>query len=307
MRTFNPRSPSSALAIAMLLLLCARSGTAQEVIEPTPVQVELTDQAYEAFVASDFAKAARLYRASLDIGPLNITYANHGFALFKLGRCQQAVSSYTAAETAPRVADPTPDEVAATLEDYRSRLTRSCATLRVTCPAGARRFVLDGDTELPCQTDPIWVSSGAHTLASAVGKQRFEAQVELQPGDKGDALLSPIEERLVAGPSDQRNLGTVGVVSGGAGVAALATALILELAVLQPGLDELEATEDRVLFDERRDALSSQQALTQGLLIGGAVFVVGGLALYLLDGDEAPAASTGLQWRLSTEGAGFVW
>lgn len=104
-----------AVTLAMLAPLCV---SAQEAAAPTEIQLKLYEEGASAFGAGEFEKAVRLFRASNDLGPLNVTYLNLGRALYRLGRCDEARDALDAARTAPQVAEPTPAAVLDKIVEY---------------------------------------------------------------------------------------------------------------------------------------------------------------------------------------------
>jgi len=287
---------STVLILTTAILLC--SPLRAQVIEPTNVQTELTDRAHTAFIKKDFAKAARLYRASLDIGPLNISFANYGFALFKMGKCQAAHEAYGLAETAPKAADPPPEVVAEDLKTFRSILERDCASFLVSCPVGAETYKMEKEESRPCDGATLWRMPGRVTLRTEVDKRPYLAEVELHPRSNGPIVFKPepiIEENTSKGITPKRGgmqaKDKFALLSGSVGLATLTGALIMEVAVLQPGIQELEETTDTEVFNERKDRLSTQQALTKGLFLGGSALVVSGIILFFLDGSAGETSA----------------
>lgn len=106
-----------------LLLVTAWVGLAdvahaQELAAPSDTQLKLYEEGAAAYQAGEFDKASRLFQASIDLGPLNVTYLNLGRALFRLGRCDEARAALDAARSAPRVADPPHEAVMDKIVEY---------------------------------------------------------------------------------------------------------------------------------------------------------------------------------------------
>ncbi len=310
------RAPPTCRALcAAAALIGALAGVriaeAQGPAEPTAIQVGLNEQAYAAFAEGNFAKAARLYRASLDLGPLNLTWANYGYAIFKLGRCEEAEAAYREALDAPRLAEPHPDEVAAGVAVYREELERHCAAVTVTCPEGVDAFALGDGRSRPCGV-ALWLSPGSHAASAEAGGGRLAANLEVRSGVAMEVALVAPAEVVPARPDPEGEgawVGTAGLISACVGGAALLTGGVLEVAVLQPGLDELEATADPALFAERREALAGQQALVKGLVIGGAALAATGITLIMLDGGEPEPEGLTLRpwWSGQMAGVDLRW
>lgn len=290
------------------------TASAQDTLQPTAVQIELNDEAYDAFVAEDFAKAARLYRASLDIGPLNMTYANYGFALFRMGRCAEASEAYESASRAPKITDPPPSEVEATLEAYRGLLPQGCARISLECPGPGVEISLDGNPPEACDSRQRWIAPGQHAVKATVDGAPWEARFAVDAGQNRAITMAPVEATpspVEPAPGEARWMGTAGLIAGGAGLASLLGGLFIEVGVLQPGVEELEelsAQGDINGFNARKDELAGSQTTAQILFIGGGLLTATGLVLYLLDepAEQEPAAPQGLMpWLGPGYGAAF--
>lgn len=123
------------LVLSLALTFCAtaamptahaQSAPAQATVEPSNAQLELNNRAVKAIVAKDYPKAVRLFRSSLDLGELNITYVNMGRAYQYMGNCKDAEKAFDKALSAPAVAQPSADKIAAVIAKYRKELKESC-------------------------------------------------------------------------------------------------------------------------------------------------------------------------------------
>jgi eukaryotic-like serine/threonine-protein kinase len=131
-----------------------------EVIARTPDNVSAHNNLGAAyFMAGDFEKAARAWRASLELAPTRGAYSNMGSSYFYLGRFEEAAAMYSkAVELAP--------------EDHRvwGNLGDACAyaTGREADAAAAyRRAVALGEERLRInQADAVTMSDLAHFYAS---------------------------------------------------------------------------------------------------------------------------------------------
>ena len=95
--------------IAFVLLTHSRA-YAQDSVEPTEGQYELNAEGIAAFKEGQLDKAENLFRASLNLGALNITWLNLGRVLQRQGRCKGAREAFQSALTAPAVQTPRPSK-----------------------------------------------------------------------------------------------------------------------------------------------------------------------------------------------------
>jgi hypothetical protein len=110
---------STLCTVACLIALSvALPAAAEDLATPTDTQLKLYEEGALAFGAGEYEKAARLFQASIDLGPLNVTYLNLGRALFRLDRCEEARDALDAARSAPRVADPPHEAVMDKIVEY---------------------------------------------------------------------------------------------------------------------------------------------------------------------------------------------
>ncbi len=121
-----------AVALSVAGLVASSPANAQQKVEhyakaqASPDQVKLNSAAVEAILAKDYAKAARLLEASIELGPLNVTWLNLGRAYQKLGKCKKARKAYLSVVTAPAVAQPPSKLVNAKAEQYLDELDTQC-------------------------------------------------------------------------------------------------------------------------------------------------------------------------------------
>lgn len=298
--------------LALVLVFSCASVSSQELVEPTAAQVQLSAQAYEAFVDEDWERAIRLYQALLDLGPLNTAYASLGYALFKAGRCEEARAALDLAATAPKVVDPPPEAVDQALAAYREKLRESCpGFLILECRPRQTQVSIDGSALAPCPTEPVELARGDHVLIAAAGDASIERQVYVEAMETVTVALviEGVEDEAVVGtlPPDggagetgggsgqpDRELGTLGTlgwITAGVGGAVLLTALTVDLLVLDSSLQDLRrasAENDTATYDSVKPSVDSQQALVQGLLVSGGVLVAAGATMYVMDLLDAP-------------------
>ncbi len=186
------RGLASTLA-ALVLLSLALSPTAaqaQSTVKPSEAQFQLYAEGYEAFKAGDYTKAVDLFRASLHLGELNITYLNLGRALFKLDRCEEAAEAYDKADRAPRIADPPPQVVQDKTREYREDLKTCLAALVVECVGGPGMKVTIGDrAPIECTGKPIALPPGEYDVQGERAGTTYEGRVTLKPMERATLSL----------------------------------------------------------------------------------------------------------------------
>jgi hypothetical protein len=184
-------------AIAALIALAAPGdAAAQDFVRPDATQLRLYEEGAEAFRQGQYEKAVELFQASLHLGQLNITWLNLGRALFKLGRCAEALDAYQAAMSAPHVEAPTPAQVRAKMEEYRADLQQSCpGSLIIECrpeDRGELLISIDGQPPLRCSADPILLPPGTHkVIGRADGLDPMEHEVTIAPMGQARLTMLP--------------------------------------------------------------------------------------------------------------------
>ena len=170
--------------IAMVIVVAPALADAQSgIVAPTETQFKLYQEGAEAYGEGEYSKAVDLFRASLRLGELNITYLNLGRALFKLGDCEEASRAYASALTAPKIANPTPVEVLTKVEEYKKDLGQCPATLTVQCDNPAARLWVDGTGPVPCDGAAMTVLPGPHTVEARLGTQSRREDLTLAAMD----------------------------------------------------------------------------------------------------------------------------
>ena len=314
------RRALAAIPIALLLLLAAPVAAQDDaLIEPTAEQIELSKQAYSAFLAKDWDEAIRLYQEIIDLGPLNFAYASLGFALFKADRCEEARDILDQAESAPKVSNPTPEQVSSLIAQYRGTLAEQClGSIIVTCPQQGVTLTVDDQPSQLCAGKAIFVTPGPHTLRGEL-KGKTTEQVVLVgamsthaitleiPGLVEEVIVDPGPDPI---PWEIGQLGATGIAVGASGALTLIGALSVELFILGPELEDLRAasaSNDLERFDTLKPAVESRQALTQGLLISGVALTLTGATLLIIDffDGEGAAEPVGLTPWISRDGLGL--
>ncbi|MBA2663105.1 MAG: hypothetical protein H0U74_12485 [Bradymonadaceae bacterium] len=173
---------SLALVVVLAWSSSALAQSGQRVVAPTDAQLELNAQGIEAIVEADFARAIRLFRASLDLGELNITYVNLGRSHQRAGDCKSAEQGFVRALEAPAIADPSPEAIAAVIARYRAELQASCpGELVITC-APAEMTVYIGDAQgVPCPQRASAHSQGSIVVRGELDEVQTSQRVEIAP------------------------------------------------------------------------------------------------------------------------------
>jgi tetratricopeptide (TPR) repeat protein len=89
-------------------------------------QRDLNDRAVEAMVADNHARAAALLEEAIDLGANNVLLFNLGRAYQHLGKCRKALATFEASHSAPTLAEPPPDRIAARADEHLAELREEC-------------------------------------------------------------------------------------------------------------------------------------------------------------------------------------
>lgn len=286
--------------------------------EVSPGQRQLNDEAVAAVGDGDLEKAVRLFRASLDVGELNITWLNLGRTLAKLGRCSEAVEAYDKTLVSPQVAQPSPEEVRAIIGRYRVELEGQCdGEVKIACDPVDVEIRIDDGPWGSCPTDPVTLTAGGHLIEGRLGESTVQTQVEVRGLQRGNVSVSLF---VAAGPSLPEQTAAPaepgfaysawGWSTLGTGMAVLAAALVFDVVVVQSDVDALEAGDfgTQGEFDAFKKDLETEQTLNLVAFGIGGALTVSGLALLLLapDGAEEPLGD-GVGLLVLPAGGGGTW
>jgi hypothetical protein len=307
----------AALALGALAALPS-SAVAQENVVLTDKQVEYFVKAGKALESGEQDQAVEYYKLALKAGEANVLYAALGRALYRKGRCAEADEAYQKALTAPTVAEPPPASVREKIEEYRIGLRVECpGTLQIKCEPADMKVRVSGGARRACSEFPIELKADFYRIEGSAGGEIVESEVKIVGMEtatvelKIDVKAEPVGP--VGGttpPPDDSSLGLVGLVTAGIGGALLATAVVYDLAVLGPAVDDLETAAGARSADEQAkfDDASSAQTTTLILYIGGGVLATAGVLMWVLMApDEAPEQTGGLQPWLGPDGAGVTY
>jgi hypothetical protein len=172
-RATGLRMPATMWVMSLVFVFFAVGVSAQEsaLVEPTETQRGYAERAVELIGSGEFERAAGLFRSSLALGELNVTYLNLGRTLQKLRRCSDAEEAYSKVDSAPVVPSPTRQEVTTVLRRYQTELGKSCnAVLTVTCADERTQISVDGGNAKSCM-QPFSVMKGSHEVVATLGKR----------------------------------------------------------------------------------------------------------------------------------------
>lgn len=293
-------SAALALGVAGWSLTAGAQEVKIKTVVPSDTQIQLYSEGAQAFQQEDYPKAIRLFKASLDLGELNITYLNLGRAYFKSGECKEAERHYALALTSPQIAEPTPAQVQAKVEEYRRDLQSQCpGAVTVQCDPAGMMLEFDGEAPVACRAEPWPLKPGRHVIIGQAGGQTAIQKVDVVAMQPATVTLKIEPKAEVTPPPGGGTSGggfttleMTGLITAGGGGALLLGALVYDLGVLGPRFDEYEeaAANGAANYDSLKSDVESGQTTVLVLTGVGAAAVVTGGVLYFLGGEEAPKA-----------------
>lgn len=114
------------MTLVMGTSLPAAAQEPSESVEASAEQMKLNDQAVEAMIEDNYARAVALLEEARLMGEVNVVYLNLGRAYQKLGKCEEARGALDKAAEAPAASQPSPELVAEKIETYRAELDEQC-------------------------------------------------------------------------------------------------------------------------------------------------------------------------------------
>lgn len=188
-------------ALCVLCFICLSGNDLQaqennEIREPTEAQLEMNAKAIEAVGKKDYAKAIKLFQASIALGELNITYLNMARTYHKMGECSKAKRVYRRTRDVRfKVASPTPDEINEALNTYESQLYKDCPNgeLIVSCEPGKMDLFLNdnGPISCPSSEDPLLLKEGEYTIRGEMeGYDSNEIKIKVERVDPTRVALT---------------------------------------------------------------------------------------------------------------------
>ena len=272
----------------------------------TEAQAQLNAEGARLAGEGEHEKAIQLFKSSLELDQLNITYLNLGRSLAKLGRCEEAVAAYDQVPTAPKVKVPTPEELKSILEGYKADLAFQCpARIVVNCNLEGITLQLDEQAPVACDGQALSVSPGSYTVLGKLGEQSMSFTVSVKGLEQADINMSFVrpplapEPIVIHAPDEGPGwLATGGWIATGVGATLLATSLVVDLAVLTPMYDDFQRAADagdQRAYGSLKGTLQDGQGVNVGLMVGGGVILVAGASLLVVDllsGGEATEEAT---------------
>ncbi|MFU8804828.1 MAG: hypothetical protein ACNA8W_13520 [Bradymonadaceae bacterium] len=146
--------------------------------EESEAQYDMNRAGVEAVLEEDYPRAIQLFKGSLALGELNITYLNLGRAQQRSGQCRDAAAAYQAVFEAPKVSSPSPREVEALARQYHSELERDCpGEIVVVCTPAEIELYLNTRGPVKCDGQPIEMRPGEVVVKGVLGKDEEEVVV----------------------------------------------------------------------------------------------------------------------------------
>jgi tetratricopeptide (TPR) repeat protein len=275
------------------------------VVEPTPAQMGLYEEASVAFAQGRYDDAIASLTRALEEGKVNILYVNLGRALFRKGRCLEAKEAYDHAQDSPYVAEPTREQVQEKILAFRAELEDRCpGEIMAACTPDALRVSIDNEPVRPCAEGPFAAAPGSHLVSAYYQGRKVVKEVTIhamkRTGVVLDLSLAPTFDR--AEPWEAAGLLTAGI-----GAALLGGSAIADAILVRPAIGDFDA--DRTDAAARADA-EDLQSLVLGSYIAGGLMTATGLMIYLLAPEsnvrEATSTARVGVW-LQTETAGVSW
>lgn len=322
-RRFVAAILAGVIASTPLLATAQDVGPEAEKVEATEAQQSYNDRGVIMTQDGKYREAIAAFRSSLSLGELNVTYLNLGRAYFRLERCLEAREAYDAVKKAPKVEVPTPEEVEQILSRFEKDYSEKCsATVAITCD-GEPMVSVDDQPARACSDVSGWpVTPGTHEVVATYGDAAVTEEVTVDPRAVASVSFAepepepePVEEPIAAQPAPEPvDASTPAYVwlTLGTGVALIGSAVVWDLAVTGPKVDELDDKFDSTNAgdideaDELRDEIETDQMIT--LILGGAglaVTVTGALLWLFTGGDET--AESGVSAWVGEDGAGVVF
>lgn len=282
------------LLVVMPVSVAAEEGSSEDVDrELSERQRELNNQGVEAIEAENYETAIDLYEASLQLGELNILYANLGRAHQLAGYCREADELFDRALEAPGAEVPPPEVVEETIEDYRAELHEDCpGFVEISCqPADLEVAVDDERLEQGCSDEPIEFEPGDYRVVAEHEDRRSEREVGVEALETTSLEFDLVEQPEPDPPAAPEEagrlsgLGWTGVAGVAAGAGAVGGALWVDGQVADHRR-QLEENSEQITPETMReevDRIDSWQTRGRVLLFGGLGLVVAGGSLVAVD------------------------
>jgi len=309
----------SAAFLAVLALAGSALADEPPVVELSESQLDLNTRAIELIQEKRLEEAASLFESSLSLGKSNVTYLNLGRTLARLGRCEEAGKVYDEVDSAPRVSDPPPEAVLDRLQTFRAELSTCGTKVVLECHPPTLKIRVDDGDPFECPAGPLGLDTGSYTVV-AIGEDGSERphRIEARPDETIRLVLSIETAReepevvvqgnpIEAPPRTDPSPGTrhvVGLTVGIMGLATVATAVLVDVALTTPKVAEYNRarTDARTNddFDEQRRLLGEANRLqTVGKILFpiGGVLTATGVGLWMWPSAKGDAATVAVRWR----------
>lgn len=244
----------------------------------------------------DFSAATTFLEAALRARDAQDAYLYLAEALLGQQQCQPAALALEQAPQALPSSQLSPVEFARRRQDLQQLLADTCGQqVLITCQPDQLTLRIDGGTPRVCSPAPIFLKAGEHSIKATRYRgpdqePRVLTQVvQVQPGQLNQVQMDLSDEDEIS------PLTLWGAGGLGAGALMLGSALLVDVALLQPALDEYQRDNlryrDAAALRNSRDRVEALQVTNQVLLIGGGLLLTTGGALLawdLLLGEEEP-------------------
>ena len=275
----------------------------------------LFDEGLRLFDQGKVADACPKFAASYKLDPASGTLLNLGRCYEKMNKTASAWIAYRdLVSLAHKENNPKREAQAKQLAD---KLAPKLAKLTIDAPEGVS-IKLDENTLDPAELKtPIPIDPGDHAIvASASNKQSWTKSLKIVPAEQAMVAVPPLQDEASANqppppapspsPANDDGMGGMRIAalaSGGLGVAGLAVGGIfggIALSHASDARDHCVSRCDGDGLDARKDARSSADISTVGLIAGG-VLLAGGVVLWLVAPQRR--VSTGKAERRAGGGA----
>lgn len=203
------RRVAEGIVVAMVVVLCSSTAVGQEgeTVELTETQLDLNERGIEAIEQGEYERAIRLLEAALDIGGVNLIAANLGRAHQHLGNCEEAEQQYRRAVQAPALEEPSPQQVADTVETYRDELEENCpGYLEVDCEPPDLELYVEDEGPQSCREEPRELMPGNYQLRGEYEERSREAAVAVEAMETSRVEL---EVPVRGEPTDQESVSEI--------------------------------------------------------------------------------------------------
>ena len=317
------------LATFALLTAGAASASAQT-IELKPTQQNYNEEGVAALRADDFPTAINRFKSALNVGEeANIILLNLGRAYQRAGECTNAKQTYAKVASAPAVAAPTRDEIAAVLKKYSAELPEVCpSSITVVCNDPGTLVTVDKGEAQACEGSlKLELAPGDHNIAATDNDGRtFQETTSLVEGAALEVVVEfpepvadpvepvvqtppqpaepavVVEQPVVEQPRRTSPIRVLGATLAGVGGTTLAAGLILDATYVRNAVKV--CNDGNGCSEEQHNEAKSRRGVNSAILIAGGGLVAAGAVLYLVGGSKSDAGGVSL---MLTDGPGLAY